>query len=262
MNARNALAVKTPLVLVFGLICWAASLQGSDWRHTYTSPLLDTSPESSPVTLFGAVDVRDELSVDLFSYSFEKALKIRNRSTIGILLVIVESNIEGRFSVEGISSIDTRDFFFAPTLLMPGETETIQSVFGPIKQPTKELEFVERLPRVTSRARFVQFADGSFWGDIHVAQEDISQRSQSMSKLHQLREEYEANGEDRFVASLMTMTSDLNVSFLQSEFKQSQSATQVLKKLDELLDNALLHEKLLKTADAKSSRPTGAVVRH
>jgi hypothetical protein len=132
-------------------------------------------------------------------YTLEVNLSARNVSTKDILLVVAEIN--ARSAVFNVHGTRSDDYFFESGDFSPLTTESIsfstQSAQPKIMYPSSEPL------SVSSEIAFVQFADGSTWGDRAAAQDALRIRRLTSLQLTNLADIYRIAGEKGFVGELM-----------------------------------------------------------
>ena len=165
-----------------------------------TVKLKDTSPKLSPVDVSGVLLADDE-PTQLLRYSNHVEGYLRNKSGKDIMLVILQFRSQNA----GATAIDLtyqKEYFFGLDVLRHGEREPFRSSlarFGeatvngrPIPKNEDERGSDER---VTAEAMFVQFADGTSWGDPEIAQDAFIEREKTVRELDRLEQVLRNDGE-------------------------------------------------------------------
>jgi hypothetical protein len=122
----------------------------------------DTSAAGSPMTFSDTVDAKNIVA--------------RNVSNKEILA----------FSIKFSSAAAYHDYYFKPDGIVPGASETIT------------LDF----PQAQGRVAYIQFVDGSEWGDITEASHFLTQRPAALQVISQMVDAYAKGGEKGIVALL------------------------------------------------------------
>jgi len=215
------------------------------------SPLVivDTSEGGAPVSLSGTATVQ----LDPFQAPVQGELQPRlvfhisakNVSENDILLTVMRIEVLGA-SQEPLepSSSHSRsdDWIFASRLFAAHTGNAIEMVdYPPRKQPPAagvNLELV-----------FVQFADGSTWGDPDEAKASLAEREVCLKELMDLARTYQTEGAAKFASSLTRQPLDPVTYDLKDSYQESGDVAGPMKLLNEKLNNAGTHlEKLRKMA--------------
>jgi hypothetical protein len=102
---------------------------------------------------------------------------------------------------------------------------------------------------------FVQFADGSTWGDATAGREILLDRARELGELKRLAEVYEANGNAEFVAALENPSSCNAIKYLHEQFvKNRHDATIVFNILTSMIASADHHQVAMVAGPASSHR--------
>jgi|SRR5215813_954952 len=150
----------------------------------------DISDLASPVHISGAISFDDDAS-RVIRYSYQVHGLVANASKLGVMLVVV--HVEGG-GLNGPSLDYTyqKDYFFDPNILQPGKEEEFHSsplMFGAARvngQVVSEDNIGGPGPTATAQVMFVQFADGSTWGDGESGKEPLTVRNQTIRELDRL----------------------------------------------------------------------------
>ncbi len=205
--------------------CVMASAQQAT-QETFI-PVVDRSPSGSPIAVSGTFIVKDE-PAELFRHSGEGKISLTNVSSKPVLLTVLQIHME----VVRAPDMDSRsdDNFFS-NLLQPGSTDTVADSwrFG---TASSEAESMPREERVTPGANvsmlFVQFADGSTWGDPTKAKTALEYRVNTVNRLMALESVYRADGENAFIDDLLKPTNLPAIWQLQDLCKHTEDKNKVL----------------------------------
>jgi hypothetical protein len=114
--------------------------------------------------------------------------------------------------MEGVRApdVDSRsdDNFFS-NLLQPGATDTLEESwrFGTASSGAESMPGEERsTPSANVSMLFVQFADGSTWGDSASARTALESRTDTVSRLMALESIYRGDGENALIDDLLKPT--------------------------------------------------------
>jgi hypothetical protein len=160
----------------------------------------DASDSGSPITLSGEV-VFTDAQTSPTPYSFQATASATNVSGRDILLVVVSFEVTGTHKFDLLET-DQQDYFFSPHPLRPGaaqEFDPFSARYGPSAGRT-DPEQTE--PQATARLEFVQFADGSIWGDADSAEQTMEFRKETLTELNMLQKVYRSGGGQAFTEEL------------------------------------------------------------
>lgn len=151
--------------------------------------LLDISPQTSPVNVSGTVSVSDDTSNGIRSYQVAGHFHNTSNKDIGLIIVHFASNYANGPT---LSLTYQKEYFFSLNVLAKSGSEDFRSAvvrlrFGPTNDK------VQQSPVDASGVRssfaetvFVQFVDGTSWGDSESAQSALDERSETVRELSKL----------------------------------------------------------------------------
>ncbi|MGA2234436.1 MAG: hypothetical protein ABSG23_03110 [Terriglobales bacterium] len=161
--------------------------------------LQDISVKGSPLHVSGAMLFEDDASKAV-RYSYQVEGSIANMSGRGVVLVVIH------FASSGVNgpSLDytyQNDDFFSSDILQPGKDERFHS--SPLRfgaptvngHPVPDDLDARSAPVATAQAMFVQFIDGSTWGDADLGREPLVVRNQTLTELRRLQRVLAQEGE-------------------------------------------------------------------
>jgi hypothetical protein len=163
--------------------------------------LQDVSEKGSPITVSGYVTSRYDDSKKL-PFSYQENILARNVSNKSLLLVVMHLRVSG---TPGRDETFLQEYFFG-NALEPGAVDVNDepgASFGrtvngvPLVASEHELDAVARV-----RVEFVQFGDGSSWGDAKFAENVLKMRSDALAELYTLEHIYEQAGEEALLEEL------------------------------------------------------------
>ena len=232
MNIKDLRIVKD----IAAIILLVAA--GTVWAQNAPIPLV-IETQAAPVVLQGTLTLPADPSESV-RYSYHTHLSATNESGKSILLLIVSIDIEG----QGILT-DIRDYFFARALFEPNAKEEFDRFATPFPTSNVVNQGNPEIPKATARVVFVQFADGSSWGDRNDnAQNTLRDRWLSWQKLRSLKQTYDTLGKDAFVGELTKPTLLVDVGGLQSFYDNKEDNLEAtINRLTKMLHNADLHAK-------------------
>jgi hypothetical protein len=179
--------------------------------------LKDSSPLRSPLAVSGTILFTDDGSQET-PYSFEVHAAAKNMSTRRVLLFKVSLEILS----DGAPSEPheyTSDYYFSSELFEPDSVIKIPfdfQRFGPRMS-------LDHAPRISASARveFVQFEDGTAWGDSNSAKETLRIRRLTVHELNVLKDAYAEAGDTGFSEALVSASQALPpVTTLQHIYKK------------------------------------------
>jgi hypothetical protein len=166
---------RAPMSLrFFVLFCWLSlSSPSVAQQEPIDVPFDDAALTASPITATGKVSVRETVAANEVKSSWEWNVDATNISTKSVLLLIGELDAIGPHSNGGTQL--TMEYFFGEPI-SPGETFSLYKrssvhdscCINPLRE-THE-------PKATFRLIFVQFLDGSTFGDAVQAENALANR--------------------------------------------------------------------------------------
>jgi len=168
--------------------------------------LHEVRKRGTPVRVSGTISFQDDPS-QAVRYTYRTDGVLLNVSRKGALLTVVHFGSSGGKAPRLDYSYEM-DRFFGPAVLQAGGLERIKdppiSCGGPIVngKPLPEEVGPDRHLRATAQVRFVQFADGSTWGDVDAGREFILSRRSTLGELKRLEKVLGAQGSDVFARDL------------------------------------------------------------
>ena len=182
------------LLLVAVALCAAAV--GGDVVVT----LHDTSPSQSPLASTGTITLSESSSQGMLLMSHSDAWDVMNRSSKPIVAIVSTAFIQYANGQKGEEQAQY-DAFFHYTLLDPGVQITLSS--GPSSQfaaPASSLD--PAAPSCEVVTRWVEFSDGTTYGDAKYASELLKGRKEIKAGLQRLEQALLTGGPDQFAKAL------------------------------------------------------------
>lgn len=180
--------------------------------------LRDISENDSPLRVVGKVLFRANLAV--LTYEVEAAVKNVSKKDVVSWSMLVRTS-------DGLLHFtSSHDYFFTGDVLVPGVSAGVTS--GPINlvahpqgdTPTREESHSSSRAVVASaEIEFVQFQDGSTWGDSDVETEAFQARSATLQKLQSLQRLYAELGQKAFMDALAEPTMLAGVEHIKTDCK-------------------------------------------
>jgi hypothetical protein len=146
-------------------------------------PFDDAALTASPITVTGKLSVQETVAANEVKSSWEENVNATNRFTKPILLLIGDLDAIGPHSNGG--TLLTMEYFFGDAI-SPGETfSLVKGTFGRgfcCINPLREAHE----PKASFRLTFVQFWDGSTFGDAAKAEDALANRDRTLKALRTL----------------------------------------------------------------------------
>ena len=192
--------------------------------------LVDKSPQDAPVSLSGTATTGSDPQSRL---TFR--ISVRNLSEKDIILRVLRIEIFEPSQQNGPRSVVRSDeCFFGSQLFAAHSTDTIEEApYSPYEQPTPSVVEVASV--------FVQFADGSTWGDPDEGEEALADREVILKELADLAMTYQTEGAAQFGSLLMKLRPDGMINQLRSSYQATGDAESTMKLLNQTLQNAESH---------------------
>jgi len=208
-----------PQFRILRLLVLVALASGLCYASDLTMKLVDVSPKNSPIRVTGRV-MFSENNPKAGHYSYSVNASASNVSDRSILLMIIDFQANGR-SGWGYHHISSRDYFFEPNLLKPEAVENVDQPllsYGLTSTDDKtDMEGDTRLePKAIAKVEFVQFEDGSMWGNKNSAIDALDTRTRTLHFLNVLEQTYIETGEQKFLDKLSTTTDVFLIDLLKS----------------------------------------------
>jgi hypothetical protein len=167
----------------------------------------------------------------------------------GILLTVVRFQASA-VDVPGFDNSYEMDRFFGPAVLQAGGLEKIKDL--PISfggqfvngKPVSAEVGPAVHPKATARVTFVQFVDGSTWGDVDAGREFILSRRSTLGELKRLQQVLNVQGTDVFASELSDSAATFQfpgIGALMSECK-SKAGSCLIDGLHSMLQAAAEHQ--------------------
>lgn len=168
--------------------------------------LHDVRKHRTPVRVSGTISLQDDPS-QAIRYTYHTEGFLSNVSRKAVLLTVVHFEASG-VNAPGLDHDWIMDRFFGPAVLQAGGLEKIEDApitFGKTVvdlRPVPDEVGSDAHPTATAQVAFVQFVDGSTWGDVDVGREFILRRGSTLEELKRLEQVLSAQGTDEFAREL------------------------------------------------------------
>lgn len=167
-------------------------------QQAISVPFDNETAAGSPIETTGSVAVRETVTGNEVESAWEENVVARNISDKPILLLIGDLDETGPHSNGGVRQIIEKFFGDA---IQPGDSIPLaNSTLGTIRRveccinPLNE----GRDAKATFRVLFVEFLDGSTFGDLAIAEDVLASRTATLQVLRELIRVYSEQGEHRF----------------------------------------------------------------
>jgi hypothetical protein len=149
--------------------------------------------------------------------------------------------VKGNYGAFEMGHTYIGDHFFVTDVLAPNATEHIDLSLPPMGNSRDQSEPpLRKLPHPTAYVAFVEFADGTYWGDLQEARDILQDRVASWQRLNDLQQIYRLRGQEAFSTELMGESHLIAVEWLQGTFKEKGAAAAIAQ-LNDMLSAAAAH---------------------
>jgi hypothetical protein len=212
-------------------------------------PITDTLRNGSPVRNSGHVTFAEETSEKSVLTSYSQDWTVRNISSKAIVTLIESLTLE---FPDGYRSggIEQYDLFFHPGLMKPGDELSFTRPASGVQRVQKHNSSSGE-PKCVVSVLWVQFADGSTFGDAKYAASLLSERRQTLEGLTRLGDIYANEGAKAFLKEIQpedrsgTSALDMYLIQLKVNYKQTGNTQEAYNKLKSWLDAAQSRRLLL-----------------
>jgi hypothetical protein len=212
-------------------------------------PITDTLPNRSPVRNSGRVIFSEEASGDRVITSYSQDWTVKNDSSKAIVTVIESLTLQfpGGYQSGGV---ERYELFFVPSTMKPGDELSFAHPAESVQQVRKS-NAISGEPTCEVRVLWIQFADGSTFGDEKYAISLKSDRRQILEGLVRLRDLYASKGSEAFLneirpdGPLGSSAFDVYLDQLRASYKQTGNIQSCYDKLQGWLEIAQSRQGLL-----------------
>jgi len=185
-----------------------ASKQPTQYR------LRDISEHDSPLRVVGKVLFRANLNV--LTYEVEAAVKNVSKKDVLSWSMLVRTS-------DGVLHLtSSNDYFFTGDLLAPDVSAGVTSEpISLVAHPQGDTPTSNQAVTASAEIEYVQFQDGSTWGDSDIETEAFQARSATLQKLQSLQKVYAQLGEKPFLDALAEPTMLACVERIQTDCKDN-----------------------------------------
>ena len=193
-------------------LLWAQQGCGDGQEHLKRYELRTASGRRNPIHVDGYVTFRDDTTANIRFYWVQAAVNNTSTKRISYWSVRIETKVR---SGPGLNLSHSHDYCFSGGALAPSVSESLQSC--PIRlvlrppngeSVAKTSHASAPVSAATVRVEFVQYSDGSIWGDPDVAAEVHQSRRYTLNTIESLQHVYSEHGEKAFMDALKEPTAD------------------------------------------------------
>jgi hypothetical protein len=201
---------------VFLCVLCLVQLSAAQHKERINVPFVDNTLQGSPFELTtGRVVLEETAAGNQLQSSWGEKVAVKNTSEKPILLVVATLSLVGRHNHGqrrgpggGVTYVVADDRFFRADVIKPGDTLVLHDTEpdrGQTECCINPLEPANE-PKAEFQVRFVQFVDGSTFGDPSQAKDDLAMRASIFKGLRQLVQSSSQRGEQGFLAETKRQT--------------------------------------------------------
>ncbi len=256
--------MRIPFIFLLCALCLCRSSAAQ--LEAITVPVIDKTGAASPFQVSGRFLLQEAVHGNQLEWSWGQKVAVKNVSGKPVLLFVATLTEIGRYPKgqhaapgDGPTYVIEDDRFFSENLIRPGESLTLRDTepgapsvaccINPLAEKSD--------PAARYHLGFVQFADGSTFGDPAEARDALALRETILRGLRELNESYAEHGEQGFTAKLKEQSpSSATAPFRQILTKYRESGVQAaLDEAREILATAEQHASMIGGATPASQTP-------
>lgn len=246
-DAENEMEIWRKKRMRFNPTLASAILALCVYANSQTLPLTDTTGPSNPISNIGSGTFEHAGPL-----SYRAEWVARNVSNKDIVALIESVSVQYPNDERG-NALSEYESFFNPGLMSPGDTVTLQQHQDlhrvvPARDDMAGLgkpESQRVMPKFEVKTLWVQFADGTKFGDARYAQKLLADRKATFTAMEHLRDLYKNQSSASFLSELQNPTAPqeaglyrMYVQQLRAYYSQTQDLGGTLRKLEEYLKTA------------------------
>ncbi len=174
---------------------------GQDGRLTITVPVVDESAAASPIRTTGTAVFSEGAENGKAVCSYNCEIESRNVSQQPIVLLVMVEEFRCSNGL-GDKRISGHEYLFDRELLGPGKAITYPSGHCTSENMVGPVPSIARVPIAGATTMYVQFQDGTSFGDDKYALHMLQIRRGALKALRRLQEIYQMQGEEKFRQAL------------------------------------------------------------
>ncbi len=220
------------IFLTFTTIVWA--------QRQVRIPAEVVDQQGAPAKISGEVvakDISSDSAPSRTAHSFNADLYLTNESAKPILLMIIDLKVISPFKIS-LDYTEVEDYFFESTIPQPGSTVELRRNLGTFGEPQGPYEPFTVVPSTRATVVFLQFMDGSTWGDAVAAEKALRDRQRALEQLELLKVDEKKESRKQLLAEIEQPTSLQPISSLQDLYRGKKDLAVVETKVNDMLKNA------------------------
>jgi hypothetical protein len=223
---------------------------------------VDETGTGSPIKATGQISLREVVAANQLGFSWGEKVLAKNISSKPVLLLVTSLTEVGRHSRgalrgpgDGPTYMLSDDRFFNETVIQPDEVLVLRDTtpdkmhfeccVNPLARDSE--------PKAVFRVRFVQFVDGSSFGDPAEANDDLELRAMIFAGLRKLAQSYRDHGDAGFLAEMKRdspWSATLPLAAINTRYKQDGVAAGIAC-AQQILGRAERHEASIRSVETK-----------
>ena len=172
-----------------------------DDQLTITVPLVDESAVAGPISTTGKAVFSEKIENGKAFCSYSYVIESRNVSQESIVLLVVAEEFRCSNGL-GAKHISEYDYFFNRALFGSGKTITYPSHQCTSERMVGPAPSIARVPTAEATTVYVQFQNGTSFGDDKYAKHILQVRQRALTALRRLQEIYQTQGAKKFREAL------------------------------------------------------------
>lgn len=191
--------------------------------------LRDVSDDGTPVRISGTVLLEENPS-EAIRYTYRIKGSVTNLSDKAILITAIHFDTVG-LNAPNLNYEFETDRFFSPEVLEPGHAEEINPHPVPFEAPSVNGAAVpddadsDIAPTATAEVIFVQFIDGTVWGDLDAGGRFLVSRNRNLGELAKLDRIFNEHGQEAFKDELLRSDSTIEFTIVGALLYKCRSAS-------------------------------------
>jgi len=201
--------------LMLFLIFTASVLLGQ--QRQVSVPVIQT-PENSPAACSGEISFSYDPHSE-FPNALEQHITCLNESHRNILALGIRVSVSSSNGIEFERSYD-QDYVFSPNGVVAGQSVRFDELFPAFRDSSGK----EKIPvagKGSVSTEFVEFADGTIWGNRDTAKVLLDNRRRAIKTMKTLDDIYHSKGRDGFTSSLNRESDLQTIRHLQNLLEES-----------------------------------------
>jgi hypothetical protein len=249
-----------PLFVLLCMLCFAQVSAAQ--QELISVPFVDETDTGSPIAVIGQISLRETIAANQVASSWGERVVAKNISTKPILLFVAslaELGRHGRGAFrgpgDGPTYILNDDRFFTKTVIQPGESLVLRDTTPDTAQVECCVNPLTRGsdPKAAFRVCFVQFADGSSFGDPAEGKDALEIRRVILNGLRKLVQSYSDHGQAGLLTEMdqrSPWSATLPFAEIRASYEQNGAAAAIAR-AQQILAIAENHEASIRRAEIR-----------